>query len=228
MKMQERKGSALVMTVIMMSFLLTLALTLSQLSVAEIRHSESQAIGGKAHDIAGSGLSFMTFIFRGCYLGSSTNEENILSRLETELTDQLANQSEMDGTPSVAGSTISVPAIALGGGSFTTTLTYIDADPIELQMQVTGTFNGTSRTVQRTFRSSAITSGVFQYGIATKGTISVKGNATIAGLTPDQDAAATILSCSNEAIAIEVGGSAEITGDLFVTGVDSINIKGGG
>ena len=228
MKTQKRNGSALVMTVILMAFLLTLSLTLSQLSVAEIQHSDSQAIGEKAHDIAGSGLGFMTFIFRRCYLSSSTNGTNVLSRFSTELTDQLEDQSEMDGTPSVVGSTVLIPAISLGGGSFTTTLTYIDADPMELQMQVTGTFDGTSRTVQRTFRGKTVTSGVFQYGIATPGTVSVGGSALMAGYTPDQDWAATILSCSDEVIAIEVGGSAVITGDLYVTGVDNINLSGGG
>ena len=228
MKKQKRKGSALVMTVILMSFLLTLSLTLSQLSVAEIRHSDSQAIGEKAHDIADSGLGFMTFTFRGCYLSPSTNATNILSRLGTELADQFKDQSEMSGTPSVVGSTVTVPAISLGGGSFTTTVTYIDSDPIELQMNVTGTFDGTSRTVQRTFRCSTVTSGVFQFGIATPGTISVGGSAIMAGFTADQDDAATILSCSEEAIAIEVGGSATITGDLYVTGVDNITISGGG
>jgi hypothetical protein len=228
MKMQKRKGSALVMTVILMSFMLTLSLTLSQLSVAEIRHSDSQAMGEKAHDISESGLEFMTFIFRGSYLSPSTDESNVLSRLSTELEDNLHHQAKMAGTPSVVGSTVSVPAISLGGGSFTTTLTYIDADPMELQMRVTGTFDGTSRTVQRTFRSSPITSGVFQFGIATPGTVSVNGSALMAGYTSDQDGAATILSCSEEAIAIEVGGSATITGDLFVTGVDNINIIAGG
>ena len=228
MKMQKRKGSALVMTVILMCFLMTLSLTLSQLSVAEIRHSDSQAIGRKAHNIAESGLGFMTFIFRGCYLSSSTNAGNILSRLGTELAEQLYDQSEISSTPSVVGSTVRVPAISLGGGSFTTTLTYIDADPMELQMQVTGTFDGTSRTVQRTFRSMTVMSGVFQFGIATPGTVSVDGSALMAGYTPDQDWAATILSCSAEAIAIEVGGSAVITGDLYVTGVDNINIATGG
>ena len=146
MKMKKRKGSALAMTVILMSFLLTLALMLGQLSVAEIRHSDSQAIGEKAHDIAESGLAFMTFTFRRCYLGGSTNEANILSRLETELTEQLQDQSEMSGTPSVEWNTVFVPAISLGGGSFTTTLTYVDADPIELEMRVTGTFGDSTKT----------------------------------------------------------------------------------
>jgi hypothetical protein len=228
MKMQKRRGSALVMTVIMMSFLLTLALTLSQLSVAEMRHSDSQAIGEKAHNIAESGLGFMTFIFRGSYLSPSTNASNVLSLLSTELTDQLKDQGEMAGTLSVVGSTVSVPAIFLGGGSFTTTLTYTGSDPMELQMQVTGTFDGTSRTVQKIFRGRTVTSGVFQYGIATPGSVSVDGSALMAGFTPDQDWAATILSCSEEVIAIEVGGSAEITGDLFVTGVDNINLAAGG
>jgi hypothetical protein len=229
MKTQKRKGSALVMTVILMSFLLTLALTLSQLSVAEIRHSDSQAIGEKSHDIADSGLGFMTFIFRRCYLSATTTEANVLSRFETELTSQLEDQSEIAGTPSLVGSTISIPAISLGGGSFTTTLTYTYANStMELQMRVTGTFDGTSRTVQRTFQGERVTSGVFQFGVATPGSVSVGGSAIMAGYTSDQDSAATILSCSEEAIAIDVGGSATITGDLFVTGVDNINISGGG
>ena len=94
------------------------------------------------------------------------------------------------------------------------------------ELQVTGVSNDASRTVRMELKGESVTSGVFQYGVATKGTVKVWGSADLIGL--DAPSSASILSTSADVIAIEVGGSANITGDLYVVGVDSIKLKGGG
>jgi len=69
---------------------------------------------------------------------------------------------------------------------------------------------------------------VFDYGIASRGKIYVSGSALVRGVNSPTEA--SVLSMRTEPVAIEAGGHATITGDLYVTGdnADYVLLSGNG
>jgi hypothetical protein len=123
-----------------------------------------------------------------------------------------------------------VPSITLDHGSFSCVLAMVpDGQGGQLcRLTVTGTRFGATCDVSINLDLVPKQAKVFDYGVASRGSIHVSGNVVIDGAnSPDE---ATVLSASAEPVAIEAGGHATIGGDLYVTTEDpnSVVLVGGG
>jgi len=181
---------------------------------------------------AESGLQFMIMSFAKLRMPAVTNSETLMENLSGGLAgivDGTANVN--DQTVSCSGSTISLPAISAETSSFTCSVSVLAPDAEgtpRCRLTSTGSCGLASRTVSLDMKMVSVSADAFNYAVASKGSISVSGNATIDGMTsPDE---ASVLSVNQEAFAISVGGSATIGGDLFLTaeGADSVHLQGGG
>ncbi len=134
-------------------------------------------------------------------------------------------------TLSSTGTAITMPTVAVGDTSFDSTITMltpgIDGVP-RCRLTSVGSCGLASRTVSLDLEMTGRSADAFNYAIASKGGISVTGSAVIDGMISSNDA--NVLSISQAAFAISVGGSATIGGDLFLTaeGEDSVYLQGGG
>ncbi|MDP6545314.1 MAG: hypothetical protein QGH60_15120 [Phycisphaerae bacterium] len=181
---------------------------------------------------AESGLQFTLMSFTKLRMPAATDSATLMTNLSEGLSDILDDTTNVgDQEVSYTGSTISIPAITAGTSSFTCSILALtpDADGTpRCRLIATGSCGSAVRTVSLDMKMVAVSADAFNYAIASKGSISVSGSATIDGMTsPDE---ANVLSINQDAFAISIGGSATIGGDLFLTaeGEDSVYLQGGG
>ena len=117
------------------------------------------------------------------------------------------------------GGQITVPAVCPGsaGRSFSAVLS-LDANS-DLRMLVTGTCGSVTRKVGVSFALVPGGSGLFDYGIASKGKISMSGNARVRGANDASEAnVLTATYSDNEAIALS--GNCRLDGDISIANPD--------
>jgi len=163
---------------------------------------------------AESGVAFMLFQFQELRLPGNTTQEELPNVIATSLGSWLNGTGNLAGqVVSVSDGAVIVPPIQIGDGSFTARITVPGEDICRLE--VTGTTGGVSRRLGIDMQLRAANSLVFQSGLASKGSVTVQGNAQIVGV--DDPSEASILAASLTG-GIAVGGNAVISGELFTSG----------
>ena len=201
----------------------------TNLNLSRSRHMKDSL---SAQLSAESGLQFILMSFTKLRMPAATDTSNFITSLSEGIAGVLDDTINVsDQVVSCSGSTISVPAITAGASSFTCSITVLAPDAEgtpRCRLSSTGSYGLASRTVSLDMKMASVSADAFNYGIASRGGISVSGNATIDGMnSPDEG---NVLSISQEAFAISLGGSATVGGDLFLTaeGEDSVHLQGGG
>lgn len=237
---RRQRGAALLVAIIALTVLASLGLAMYSSSTAELSRADTQRKMSTAHFVAESGLNFVrSEALPTLRFSTDVSADTILTELVTALTktDNYGNYTNnlaknllaQYGTVSItnSGGVVTVPSLNMTNGSYS--LRFVpgaDSDGnVVLTMYVTGTSNGTSRTVMQTFETDDYIPAVFDYGIASKGRVDVGGHASVTG-TPSE--AASLLSTADTFDAISIGGSSIIDGELYVTAerADAISISG--
>jgi len=201
----------------------------TNLNLSRSRHMKDSL---SAQLSAESGLQFMLMSFTKLRMPATTDSSTLMTNLSEGLASILDDTTNVSGQAvSYSGSTISLPAITAGASSFTCSVFVLTPDAEGTpccRLTSTGSSGLASRTVSVDMKMASVSADAFNYAIASKGSISISGSATIDGMTSSDEA--SILSINQEAFAISVGGSATIGGDLFLTaeGEDSVYLQGGG
>jgi Tfp pilus assembly protein PilX len=229
---QLRSGIVYIFAIVMLALMTVMTVALASstnLNLSRSRHMEDSI---SAQLSAESGLQFMLMNLSRLRMPASTSSSTFIANLSTEIAGMLNDTPNACGqVVSCSGSTISIPSITADASSFTCSITILTpaADGIpRCRLTSVGSRGLASRTVSLDMAMVPVSADAFNYAIASKGSIAVSGSATIDGMTsPDE---ANVLSISQDAFAISVGGSATIGGDLFLTadGEDSVYLQGGG
>lgn len=229
-RVADRRGMAAVVSMIFVVLLATLAAGF----VAGIDLGLIQSDNGTRVMDAGltaeSGLAFTLYQLESLRLPNDTTIDTLLPRLRDALATQLAPSVDLAGqSTTYADGTVTVPAIPLGTGSFTSRF-YLSgpAGQQKCCLRVTGNSRGVARTILVTFLLTEKSASVFNFGVASRGRIVVNGSALLTGVNDPSEA--SVLSTRSEPVAIQAGGHATITGDLYVTGADAsyVVLQGGG
>ncbi len=149
------------------------------------------------------------------------------TRLATELQSELDAAGVTNIVPVCTSSTITFSDVSLDasqGQTFSAVLTKIDVNNIRLD--VTG-YNGTlSRTIRSNYVFGQRPSTVFDYGVATKGALTLSGNIDMTGANIDIESNAYIETTDLQALSI-IGNSA-IAGVVKITNpLASVYLQGG-
>jgi hypothetical protein len=206
-----------VLALVVLALCTTLAVAIASGTTVNIARSENMQKALNAQLAAEGGLQFMLQSLSNAKLPKDTDYDTLMANLATKLGEIL------DGTPNLGSSevsgteyTVTIPAITIEGAVFTCVLTRLSPDGENNQqcrLSVTGSSGGMSRSVSLDLRLKAAAPPLFDYGIASKGTIDISGNAKILSMSEALDA--SIFTAADDAIVFDAAGNSKIAGDIY-------------
>jgi len=212
----DRRAFAYILAIILLALFTSLAIVYASAANLSLRSSENYGGALQARLAAEGGLAYMLNRMDAVRLPGSTSQDSFPANLSAALS------AEFDGTANLAGQHVGVsgadvvvPAITTPEGSFTSRFAWAGEQKADLT--VTGSAKGAGQRVRIGLALTPHRPAVFDYGLASKGQITVSGNAKIVGV--NYPAEASILSATEtHADAIVLGGNIEVSGDLYASG----------
>lgn len=182
-----------------------------------------------------SGLDFMNFHLAQLTIPHGGTAQQRMSALYNQLKTQLENTGNMGSkTMSITGTSISIPSqpdqyIKLDptGGEFRCNIENMSiGEDGKIEVKITGRYNGyqSRRAVRMNFVLNENPSQIFNYGLATKGSISTAGSSRIKGATDPKKG--SILTTSTGANPVTINGK-EVSGDISVVGSGVVTVAAG-
>lgn len=204
-RVRTRRGSAYVLALILMTMFVSLSLAMTTSSNLEMIKSRSAASVFQARANAEAGMAFMVDRISSISLPSDVDEDSLPDELKTYLAGKLNGTSNLaGGTVTIANDVITVPAIDMPSGSFSATVSFTGTgDDLSAVVTTTGVANGIDRKISISFALASRRSAVFDYGIASKGKITLKGSGIVTGSEDPQAAQSAVVlpsdsrSCRN-------------------------------
>jgi len=222
------RGSALVLSLIFIAMFSALAAATATLSGVNVQMAENLRKVDTTRACAESGLEVIRYWMNKVDMSGTITPEQRFGQLATTFQNELTAAGITNLVPVVSGSTItiaSVPLLSSAGQTFSATLTKIDNDNVRLD--VTGLYGSLSRTIRTSFVFGERAHTVFDFGLVSKGPISLSGSVDITGANTNVDCNAYIESL-NSLLALAVGGSSEIAGDVKIVNSSAyVSLTGG-
>ena len=233
------RGSAAVMAMVFLVLFTCLAIGFFYSVTTSVQIANNERSAAQAQLAAESGLQFLRYQLATLDIPPNTADNAMAAEVAGDLTAKLGNTANLGANASITrnGNVITIPSITTdandAGSSFTSQLEWVPvASPgtSYLRASVTGRYGAAateiSRTVRLDYGIQAKSTTLFNYGIASKGAVTIKNSVQTKVLgTPDSDA--SILSASTAATSITTG-SGTIDGNLTVVVAKSqVNLGGG-
>ncbi len=218
-------GFAYIVGLIVLTMLMVLAVAFVAATDTNLSISNNCRSGMDAQLAAESGLAFMLERLRSVRLPNETTHATFASDLLAGLAQVLNGTANLAGQAVTNdGTTISVPDIQTDNGTFRCWFSWIDDKQCRLVVQ------GSARQLQRRVAMELALEIkrplVFDYGLASRGQITISGNAKILGVNHPWEA--SVLSATqlhNDAIRLD--GGVTVDGDLYTAGQDTyITLEG--
>ncbi len=224
-----RNGSALLLSIIILAVLSSWAVFICSVSGTNLQIAENQRKGNGARASAESGLEVVRFWLSRISLEGTTDSDavfgNFASSLQVDLT---ANDVTNIAPVYDSGSTISIPSVIVDsseGRSFSAEITQISADVVRLD--VTGQYGSLMRTISVNYNVGHSAHNVFDYGVATKGPLSLAGNIELDGVNISVESDVYIES-ENSLLALSIIGNSQIGGNVSIGNpLASVDLQGG-
>jgi Tfp pilus assembly protein PilX len=221
----RRAGLATVLALMFLVILASLAVAMANASFLELRQGSNCADGVTARMSAESGLTYMVLRLQDFRVPPNTQPAGFFTLLKARVANRMQNT---NATVVDTATGFAVTTINMSDLSFSHTFTLLNQQPPACRMVVTGRKGLAVRHVAVTMVCVPKREAAFDFGVASKGRITISGSAAIVGQTDADEA--SILSTLEEPMAIEAGGHAIVSGDLYVTDkdLDSVLLKGNG
>lgn len=220
------RGSSLVLSLIFVAMFAALAVTMAAMSGANVQIAENQRRFETARSCALSGLEVIRYWMNQVSISGTTAPDQRFARLATELQTTLTNAGAANLNPIYNGSTISMSSVSLdsaAGQTFSVVLTKVDNDNV--QLDVTGHYASLNRTIRSNFNFGERAHTVFDFGVASKGPLSLTGNVDLDGYNIDVESNAYI-DC-DDLLALSIIGNSMIAGDVKIrNSLASVHMQG--
>jgi len=215
----RRRGIACILAMILLAVFSVLSLVLTTTSALGLRKSDNIRCVLAARLTAESGMAFMLERLDSVRLSGTTTEATFYLNLAKALGDDLDGTVNLAGqTVTNTGSSVSVPDIQTDEGSFSCTFTRLDQQ--HCRLAVRGVARGVNRTISMDFELIPKQAAVFDYGIASRGQVTISGNARVIGVNnPTEASVLSATELHNDAI--HVDGNVVVSGDLYTAGDDT-------
>lgn len=210
------RGSVLVLSLIFIAMFSALAAALATLAGTNVQVAHNLRKTDVARGCAESGLEVMRYWIGKVDMSGTIAHSDRFSHLATALQAELAAAHVTNVAPVLSGSTITVanvPLLSSTGQSFSALLTKLNDDTVRLD--VTGHYGSLSRTVRSNFIFGERAHTVFDFGVATKGPLSLTGNIDLAGVNINVESNAYIESPS-ALLALSIIGNSQIAGNVKI------------
>jgi hypothetical protein len=224
-------GAVFVISMIFVFVFSTLAVSLATLSGTNLQIAENECKADCARACAESGVEIIRFWLSRFSVAGATEQSLVLNELASPAsTHSLQSDLTANGitniTTSYDGVTLTIPSVALDSDkSFSAVITQLDADT--LQLDVTGVYRTTTRTIRTNYDFGVRRHTVFDYGVATKGPLSLAGNIELGGVNVSVESDVYIVS-ENSNLALTIIGNSSIAGEVQICNpTATVDLQGG-
>jgi hypothetical protein len=205
-----------------------LAVSMAAMSGTNVQIAENQRKADRARACAESGFDVIRFWLSRVSISGTTAEDLRFSQIADSLQDELTSESITNVTTSCNGSVVTIPSVTLdspGQKSFYGTITPLDNET--LRIDITGVCGSITRTIRAHYNFGERANNVFDFGVATKGPLSLSGNIELEGVNVSVEASVYIVS-ENSNLALSIIGNSQIAGDVSIGNpIASVDLQGG-
>lgn len=226
--MSHRQGSALVLSLLFVAVLSAMAVAMATISGTNVQVAENQRKVDLTRSCAESGLEVVRYWMSRVAISGMTPADQrfaqVTARLQEELTDAGITNYIASSTES-AVTFSEIPLDSTLGSSFSALLTKIDNDNIRLD--ITGHYGPCQRIIRTNYTFTTRANTVFDFGVASKGPVSLSGNVELEGVTIDVESNAYIES-EESLLALSIIGNSHIAGQVkIVNPLAYVYLQGG-
>jgi hypothetical protein len=198
---------------LLLSVFCVIGMTMASVANVNLQQCENCRNIMDARLAAESGLAFMLDVLEQIRLPGTTTGETFCGNLRNALAAKLEGTANLQGGyVTNTGTSVFVPDIQVGGMKFCSYFTWLGQN--SCRMQVKGISGSVTRNLTLDFSLEARKAAAFDYGLASRGQITISGNAKILGVNNPTEANIISTTALNQD-AICVGGNSEVSGDLF-------------
>jgi Tfp pilus assembly protein PilX len=225
---ESRRGSTLILSLIFITMFAALATAMASLSGTNVQVAENQRRLDNVRACAESGVEVVRYWISQVAISGLTDPEDRFSTLASMLQTKLNDAVITNIQPVCTATTVTISNVPLNsssGQSFSAVLTKIDDNIV--QLDVTGHYGSLSRTIRSNYFFDTRAHTVFDFGVASKGPLTLSGNIDMEGANIDIESNAYIESW-NSWTALDIIGNSHIGGTVKIANPSaSVNIQGG-
>jgi len=213
---RRRRAFALILAMIFTVVFSALAVSMATLSGTNVQLAENHHRANQARACAESGFETIRFWLSQVAISGTTSPSERFHEIANALQGELTANSITNITASHSSSAISIPSVTLNSAdatSFSAAITPLGTEA--LQIDVTGVYGSTTKTIRAKYKLSERANNVFDFGVATRGPLTTKGNITIAGVNVAVESNAYIESLSSF-LALTMIGNSHIAGTVKI------------
>ena len=227
---KKRRGAVLIVSMMFLLIFSALAFNIATLSGSNLQIADNQHKADCARACAESGLEVVRYWMGHVAVSGTTDPSLRFYELSNSIQSELASNSISNITTTFSGDGLTLPGVTLDSGeqqSFSAVLSPSTTDPEVIQVEVTGSYGSVSRKIMVNYRFSTRAHTVFDFGVATKGPLSLAGNILLDGATVEVDSDVYIES-ENSSLALSIIGNSQIAGDVsIVNPIGTVDLQGG-
>jgi Tfp pilus assembly protein PilX len=224
----RQHGSALVLSIMFLAVFSALAVAMATISGTNVQMAENHRKADATRACADSGLEVVRYWMSRVAISGTTAADQRFAQIGASLTSALTDAGVTNFNTVSTESTITVSEVSLDsnrGQSFSALLTKIDNDHV--QLDVTGHYGPLQKTIRSNYLFGTRANTVFDFGVASKGPVSLSGNVELEGVTIDVESNAYIES-ENSLLALSITGNSHIAGHVkIVNPLAYIDLQGG-
>ncbi len=219
---QRHRAAVLIVSMLFVILFSVFAATMATISGINVQVADNQRKIDAARACAESGLEIMRHWLSQVSISGNISPDQRLTFVNNALPTNLQD----DTSP--YSSTMETPSVMLDSAknqSFVATITQIDDDT--LQMDVTGIYGSITRTIRVNYVFGTSANTVFDYGVASKGAVSLTGNVELDGVNLAVESSVYIES-PDSLLALSLQGNSQIAGDVsIVNPLSYVYLQGG-
>ena len=224
----KRCGSALLISMMFIIVISALAVSMATLSGTNALISDNQRKADGARACAESGLQITRYWLNRVSIPGTTPTSQRFAQIASSLQYALSSGGITNFTAYYNSSSITIQSVTLNSAkqqSFSAVITQIDADT--LQLDVTGTFGSLTRKIRTNYNFGTKSNSVFDFGVASRGPVSLAGNIQLEGVNVSVEASVYIESNYSN-LALSIIGNSKIAGDVsIVNPIANVFLQGG-
>lgn len=222
----SRKGTALLLSMMFVMLFSALAVSMATMSGANLTTAENQQKSNDARNAAESGLEIIRGWISHVSIPGTIAEHSRFSALTTELQDLL--QPLQNVTIIVHSDAIHIEPITIDAATQKSFRAYIRPTSYDIfEIFIIGYAGDFSRPLRVNFNYGERANTVFNYGVATRGPLSLHGNILLEGVNVSVEADTYIESLGHN-LALEIIGNSKIAGSVSIANNDAyVDLQGG-
>ncbi len=224
----KNQGSVLIISMIFIAVFAALAVSMVTMSGNNIQLAENLRKADCSRACAESGFEVIRYWLNKVSISGTIEPSERCSQIAYALQNELYTQGITNITASYDSSGITIQDVTLDSetdSSFSAIITPLDNDT--LQVEITGNYGSMSHKIRGNYYFSERGNTVFDYGVASKGPLSLTGNVDLESVNLAVEASVYIES-ENSILALSITGNSQIAGDVkIVNSIATVDLQGG-